>query len=331
MFHPNRAVVLLVLCAVTSVCPIFAEENRPHARLIPEGWQIFLQLVPPGLISRVTTTDTTQELPAEDIRVQLPTVPNLGKGRVINARSFLSELGIDLPEQSIAVWLTEPSAFFALAPAEAVSYMETLLIPTCYSEPAHIRFTGTLTAMTLPRHIKSKGITYRRLRNIAGTSWKEMERIELLTMSACRALARTSSGQTKIDHGRQPEDAETKPLLADGETGTAVEVEPIIGPDGVSIDLSMNWLHRAQTATAPAELELTSTLHIPDSEPIVAGVWPERAAVTPAAKNQVRVLALIITAEQVTSENIPLADAFARHVRDAQEKLKRRQATPNLD
>lgn len=282
---------------------------------------MFFAPVPPGFITRITELNVP-EIPADAFSIQDSAVPNPGTERMFDVRKWLRECGLELPEDSIAAFQSHPSAIIAFAPANDIDLLETLVGPTCVGPEFLVRLTGSLVEMTVPPHAKTKMLSYRRLQSLAGSSWKELEQIQVSTRSGRRALTRRVQGKVEVQDRESPTTDESKPLLAKGETGVAFEVEPVIGPDGRTIDLvTFRWARRVMRSMAPDDLEMSTSTIIEDGTTTVVGQWPaEPGANQGATSKRIRTLALIVTAELVTPEGVPIATAFAERLRQAREK-----------
>lgn len=312
----SRAVSILLLFALASLSASYGDEKPVRPSLIPEGWRMFFAKVPPGFITRITESKLA-ELPIDSFRVQDSTIP--GTGRLFDIREWLRELGLKLPEKSIAAFQTNPPALIALAPADDIDLLETLVTPTCGGPPIMVRLTSSLVEMTVPPHAKTKTLSYRRLRSLAGSSWKELEQIQVSTKSGQRAIARKIQGKVEAQDPESPTPEESKPLLAKGETGAAIEVDPVIGPDGRTVDLSFHWARRVTRSTTPDDLEILTSTTVEDGTSVIVGQWPAELGANQGTSKRIRILALIVTAELLNTEGVPVATAFTEQLRRARE------------
>lgn len=314
----SRAVSILLLCISAFLNPARGDDKPVRPPLIPEGWRMFFVKVSPGFITSVTELNLT-ELPGNAFGVHDSKVP--GTGRLFDIREWLRGAGLELPENSFAAFQTDPSAIIALAPAADIDLLETLVTPCCGGPPTLVRLTGSLVEMTVPPHAKTKMLSYRRLRSLAGSSWKELEQIQISTKSGQRTTARKIQGKVEAQDHESPMTEESKPLLAKEETGTAIEVEPVVGPDGTTIDLStLRWARRVMRSTIPDELEISTSTIIEDGTSKVVGQWPVEPGANQATSKRIRILTLIVTAELVNTEGVPIATAFAEQLQRAREK-----------
>jgi len=276
----------LTVLVVSCLCP---------ADDLPKGWRMFAQKLPPALV----LGDGVAEAQLEP-------------GRAIDVRKYVKELGIEIPPGGVALYQPRSSSFVAFAPNDQVELLESLFPDHWCLGPAHyIRVTGTLAEMRTPPRAKSHGLSYSRLRDLAGESWKEIEQIQVSTKNGHRALARKRIGGAD---SKKTEGEEAEYVLSKDEAGALLEIEPVGGADYEKIDLSMIWQSRIVGSANAHDLNVTTSITFHDGTPIVVGQWPVQAD----QSQNPRSLILVVTAEWMASEGIRFRDGMADEARKLQ-------------
>jgi hypothetical protein len=228
-------------------------------------------------------------------------------------------LGIELSDRSAVYYHEKSASVIAIATEEEIAALESRIGGEFGQVMPHIRITATLAELSTPLRRKIEGLSYVRLRSIAGDSWKDLEQLQLSTTSGQRAIARSRNDSSNIS--KLESSQSDSPLLEEGVNGTALELEPVIGPGAQKIDLAFRWLRRA--AEAPMSLDVISTLAIADGSTVLAAQWPLRQDSNATRQLETtRTLVLVLSAEIVTEEGMLLREVYRDQLRKIRERNK---------
>jgi hypothetical protein len=245
---------------------------------------LLLALLVPALVS----AEETLQRPGWSLRVwRTPSdllggkaQPLPGSDGQFDAVEFLRAVGATIPEGARAIFDKTSMTLLLFAPDEAVELVETLLGTGRDDEPCDLLFEVSLVECALPRGLSPVGMSYEDLRKGAGASWRERERV----------ATRANTGQTfLVERGRD----------------FAVELEPILGPDGVTFEITLDAQHRGPLSAEGRKFNahVRTSLKVPDGEPAVAKTWSVGSAKKGPALQ--RWVALIVRPRWVNSGGWP--------------------------
>jgi len=302
--------LLFVGLVFSSVAPLMAGEDKD---ILPPGWKITTMQMP-GFVF----------LGPEAVANGAVRIDHARGGSIrYDVREPLSKVAeVDFPPGAIAIYDERAFTLIVVAPEEIAQRTETFANFCGGGGPTQVRVVATLAEFETDRLSKTRDVPYDRLRSIAGNTWREVEQLTITSKSGQRAVARQRYGDEPREKRPPQELGEWTPPLAPGESGAAIEVEPVIGPDGQTVDLNVVWHRRFGQGADAEQLEATTSTVVTSGVPAVVSLWPAGGKGRPPANRPIRSLALVLRAEILNAEGVPVREAFADASRRIREKLK---------
>ena len=130
------------------------------------------------------------------------------------------------------------------------------------------------------------------------------------------ALAKMAAGKDAIRTG-ELNGVEKSPQLADGESGSVLEVEPVLGADSLHIDLNWNFLHRDGLGKSARQLESVSSLALRHNASALVALWPKELKLNSIPKDKVESLALILHVDLLDPSGVPARQTLLKQLRKA--------------
>jgi hypothetical protein len=242
-------------------------------------------------------------------------------GRYDLREGLIEATGIEFPEGALAVYDEAGSTLAMLAPDELITLVEMLGAPGGVVD-YQVRVTAALAEFEIERPDKVRQLPYSRLRSVAGNSWRETEELTITSRSGQRAVARQRYGGEPRKERPPQELGNWTPPLAAGEAGVAIAVEPVVGADGRTIDLNCEWHRRLGKGENSEQFETTSTVKVVSGGTVVAAVWPAFGEGGAIKKGRVRSLALILRADILNTNGVPIREAFIGGIEKVREAVK---------
>lgn len=206
-----------------------------------------------GLAVSINVT-AAEPLRSKVFFIPLGTDPPEKKGDPLNnARAYLKENGIEIPEDGEATYDRDNLTLTVRAPQRVIEEVGKLVL---LEGPVNLRVELDLVEFTAPADASLQPATFQHLRDIAGDSWKVVHRTVLDCQSGHRIAGRstviggktpgskTSTPPRKSGDATQTKDRAEAELLAN-ESGAVVELEPLVGPPPNFVDLNVAYHYRS--------------------------------------------------------------------------------------
>lgn len=273
-----RIVIAATMAFVVGSGGSFAEEKEPS------GEELILRAfrLPPVFFTRPDAANSKGARQEEPGIKVLPSPPNEPQThRRLDVRGFLESMGAPLSAKSEAIYFEGASALVVRATEKELEILSSLGLGEggCFEGPL-VQVTFTLVQLSLEKPIEDiEVLSYANLRKMAGDSWQLVDRQVLTMKSGMRAMhaAGISNREHPFVQVKDEGNTDTAPEIwkprsfSGDESGTRVTVEPVIGPDSLSIDVSLDYRHRSQAGEnqAPYEHNLTTMTAAWDGYPVV--------------------------------------------------------------
>jgi len=159
-------------------------------------------------------------------------------GTVFDARPFLGKIGIENVDPVEAVYFLPQGVLLLRGPRDRVQEVEGYMIGLDCNNPSSLKNELILVSFqTSESWLGKPAQSYEELRSAAGDSWRELAKFEINSKAGMRARAVAVEGEVL-------KDAPT--ALPPGMLGSAFEIEPIVGADGVEIDVTLSFQYRGK-------------------------------------------------------------------------------------
>lgn len=192
--------------------------------------------------------------------------------RRFDVRDFLKLQGVEVSAEGEATFFEEASALVIRASEEQIQLVEALFVSPCDGPIPFVQVTFSLVRFTLKEPLKdSVGLSYATLRREAGDSWHVIDQQLLTTRSGTAARYATGNGSGRAAFVGVSVDGKADRLagqfqlrdFAENEAGTRLEVEPVIGPDALTVDVNLTYRHRSKANGREAAYEHELTTSVP--------------------------------------------------------------------
>ncbi len=273
----RTVIFLIVALAIESDSGFAQQAESPVKNLVTRAIKL-----PASYFTRPDTTNPEGTRQQEQGIKVLPLAQNEHAGhRRLDVRDFLKSMGVPLTEESEAIYFEGADVLVVRVSEESLEMLSLLGLDNsaCWV-PHGIQTTFTLVQFALDKPLEETDVlSYANLRKLAGNSWQVIDRQILTTKSGMLAKhsAGVNSGQSpfvenKDEEASEPTSGTWKPRSFSGdEFGTRIGVEPVIGPDSLSIDLSIDYRHRSKAGEnrTPFEINLNTMTAVWDGYPVV--------------------------------------------------------------
>jgi hypothetical protein len=214
----------------------FAEENRT---LITATY-----VLPPGMFGAF---DPRKDAVVGMTRLVGPAAEKF-EGTAFDPRAWFEKLGVKIPEEDEAVYLRPSNVFLIRSNRETIDLVGALLQGLDCANPTSLRNEIVVATFKINQPAPGVDLAYPELRKAAGDSWKEVACFGVITKPGQigRALM-VQRGQVDSDARELPQDA----------LGAILEVEDVVGPDGVAIDSAIFFKFRGPINDSAAPLEIS--------------------------------------------------------------------------
>lgn len=253
--------------------------------------------------------------------------------RQLDVREWLAEnIGVPLPAEAVALYHEETGSLVCIAPEKTMDLVESVFMgSSCGGAAIHVKLEATLATFEIPATTRIRGLRPDRVRSVAGNTWREIEYSMLLTRPGQRVIALRREGEESQTLEVLPESGNWSRPLATDESGTSIEVELSVGPNGEMIDLNYAFLRHSGHGARADRLETSGTIMLKDGTSAIVNLWP-RTTVTDALGRNARLqqTALILRAQIVNMEGVPLREAFGARVRQMRALLEKDRDAPAI-
>ena len=238
-------------------------------------------------------------------------------------------VGIPLPPQAIAIYTESTGTFVCIAPEAELALIESLFGGFHRGAGvSQLQIDATLVSLECPSSGDVRNLSYEELRKAAGKSWREVEHFRVMTNGGYQCLSRRSFGQSPPEAKSTPQgDSPSRELvkLGKGETGCLIGVEPVIGPDGKTIELNYGFHRRSGAGAKTSELEVAGKATIKEGAPSILNLWPQNIEENPSSPNaHPRLLALVLQVAMIDQQGEPLRQAFEKKMQESKAASNRR-------
>lgn len=291
--------ILIALAAASSGVPA-AEFS------LPDGWDIYADHAPAALF---TDGDGLSALTS---KFQIKAALGESTPRRYDVRSWLERYAsVEFKGGSIAIYDAETNVLVVIAPRETVSFLDATFWG-CRATPVLVRIEATLVAFECRASASVRNASYDRLRSLAGSSWRELEHFAVMTKSGQRMLATSVERNGKRVESKGNDESDSSSLeLKEDDLGASFELEPVIAPNGSTIDLNFAFLRHSKNAGPLEELRTQTSLAMNAGTNAVATVWPQPRI---GAERQ-RLYGLVLHAQLVNEKGENLRENFVNKVR----------------
>lgn len=156
-----------------------------------------------------------------------------------------------------------------------------------------------LYGFSVPGEFDAAGKTYDSLRQVAGASWRTLEKVVLATRSGVRAIGAMRSEAAASASPISPKESEraTANVFPPGAEGLCTEMVGYLQADGLTVEMDLAVSHRGRLANEGAILnaEAATNLRVEEGHPLLAHVW----AIPKAGRSsdeQIQYVAVVVTA-----------------------------------
>lgn len=295
---------MLVLVGLVLPAVLKAEEQGKN--LVLRAWAI-----PLGFVTKVDPSSKTGDRKVAEgfARTGTPHVVQY------DASEFLRAHSVQLPAGSEAIFDEEASMLIVRTDPENLDLLEAILGGCTWGYPTNLMVEIVSYECALPANdgLESNWPTFSELSALPAADIVPMGRLSITTKSGrkvpMRQIEQTSGSHTKpqptVD---EKVDAEGWEQFSEGECGTIISVEPIIGPDAISIDLNINYrLRMPEVGGSFSEVSFTTEVSTRDAMTVVVYV-----AKSPRSSDKY----LVVTA------NVRVDNDIRWHLKDAGEKAE---------
>jgi hypothetical protein len=306
---------LILLCLPFAFLAAQAEDS-----ILPRGWRMAAYpfdraaLDRPSADGNVQLADGVRETDAEHER----------GFRQFDVSAFLAvHVGVEFPKGAIAVFDENSQKILCAAPDSYIGLLDVALLSTgCCFGPTQSRVVATLVTFECGSSVKLQGLSYRRLKSVAGSTWHEVEQLTCTAQSGQqRSVIHRLSHELapKVAADEKPKDAPA--CLDEGELGALLAVEPVIGPDGRTVDMNYHFTRRFASGGLTDVLDATGMVTLTAGVPMIVESWPFKASQQIGTNTQrARVYALVLRIDIVNSDGVNVFESFALSAREQRER-----------
>ncbi|MEO8350547.1 MAG: hypothetical protein ABI680_02380 [Chthoniobacteraceae bacterium] len=308
----KEQLVRLLLCLGVMVAA--GVRSQAADDVIRPGWGVCAKAFPPQFFDTVNLMGDEAGLTNEAAKPLPSKVPGVESTR-FDLRGMLTSVGVDLPRTPQRFTIAD-GIMVVIGPQADVEMIDAMFTPSCCLEPIMVEVEATFAEFLTTRLSNLRGLSYDRMRALAGKSWRERESISLRTQSGQRAVGRSVNGER--DDGSEPGDGQetdSRATIPMGQDGTILEYEPVIGPDGLTIDLNFVWKRVEGTGPARQERETVTSITMTDGTSSVVNLWPVSATASAPGNAPVRAQALVLHTRLVNAKGVPIRRAIADRLR----------------
>jgi len=267
---------LLVVCVFNGLC----QEAKPPEAKDSQKLELGVWRVPPGFISSADPSDKNGN------RKPLPGFrPIDGSSHVrYDASEFLKSQGVTLPPGNEAIYDLDAGCLVVLTTQDNLELLETLFEACVDSYPTNLAVEISTLECVIPAESKaasSSWPTYTDLKRLPDKNVKLLGRVAAVTKTGQRVSIQhvTNPAAVKPSGGEQAKSSAqscaNSLIFQTGESGAKVEVEPVVGADGVTIDVNISYRFRSQrVGNAISEMSSSTSFTTWDDYPIVLQVSP---------------------------------------------------------
>ncbi len=165
---------------------------------------------------------------------------------------WLKRSGITFPQGSEATYVADRSLLISRNSKDNLEKIDVLLNSGApRDQPASIRSEIVVATFHAPGELlDNPSLALSELKKIAGDSWREIAKLEILSKSGMNASASAINGETT-----QSGEAKTA-KFPDGAWGSSCEIETILNPDGYSMDVDVWFRYRGRPDQNQPPLDL---------------------------------------------------------------------------
>lgn len=246
-----------------------AEESKPMPPMLVKVYR-----VPPGFVSEADPSDKAgKRKPLSGFNLIRDS------HTVYDATDFLKSQGVTFPAGSQALYDQEHSYLVVINTTENLDLADVILNgePPGVAAAVDIEISAIECSLPTSKPPPSPGqSSYVEFCKAAGNSMKLLDRVSVLGQSGQRCFVHhiidpSSTGKAAVDTKKSSDSASSFAL---GESGSKVEVEPVIGPDLVTMDFSIVYRFRHKVENQVSDVEFTTSFAAWDDYPLVLHVSP---------------------------------------------------------
>ncbi len=216
-------------------------EEPPIPKLTPKVYS-----VPPGMFSmHPDKSDQWNKIkPAPGVKSLGEKGSHLSES-VYDVKKFLEAQAVPFPRGSEAIYVYDGSIVFVRNTQENLDIIDALLGDTCGGMSMNLRNEISIVSLGTPKNRFGRPApTFAELKKQAGESWREIFSMEVVSRSGLTATATSGTGKA-IASKPDTENSKVKaPELPHDASGSSFAIEPIVGPDGWTIDATLSFRHQ---------------------------------------------------------------------------------------
>lgn len=189
-------------------------------------------------------------------------------GTVFDARPFLEKLGIEKIDSVEAVYFLPQGVLLLRGPRDRVEEIEGYMVGLDCNNPSSLKSELILASFqTSESWLGKPAQSYEELRAAVGDSWRELAKFEINSKTGMRAEAAILEGNVVKDG---------LAALPPGALGSIFEIEPVVGADGVRIDVTLAFQYRGkpQGLATPVEVKYAGMTTLWNGRPQILQVSP---------------------------------------------------------
>lgn len=178
--------------------------------------------------------------------------------QVYDVKEWFEAMGVSFPEGSEAIYMPRGSTVFVRNTSKNIELISKHWDFQSFDAPTVIRNELTVVSLQLPKNGLFDGSTkFSDLKKLAGDSWKELSRLEIVSRSGRTATGRRGAGPPSIQEKIADQLPSTAPDLAPDAEGCSALIETIVGPDGWTLESRVSFRFRGPFSTTEPPLDLT--------------------------------------------------------------------------
>jgi hypothetical protein len=272
MTRPIAVIALLMACAFNGLCQ---EAKPPEAN---QKLKIGIWSLPQSFVSKADPSNKN------GMRKPEPGFKSINDSSHVryDASEYLKSQGATLPPGNEAIYDPDAGCLVVLTTQDNLDLLAALF-EGCVEYSMILAVEISTLECLIPsenKAVSSSWPTYDDLQHLPDKNIKLLDRVAAVTKTGQRVSIQhiSNPAPVKPSGGEQKNSAQASAdslIFQAGESGTKAEVEPVVGPDGVTIDVNISYRFRSQAVeNAISELSSSTTFVTWDGYPIILQVSP---------------------------------------------------------
>lgn len=283
-----------------------ATGNCEDDSLIPKDWRVFTTSL------RGFFADEAEAYLGRSGFVEVLPAQPVGYRTLDLRHWFETAAGLNFPKRAIVQYFERSQGFLCIAPKETADLVEVVVTPTICGGPTLVRLEATLVAFQASDVSRIRDLPFARVRSVAGKSWQELEFSAVTAVSGSKSVAKYCRGDDSRLVLANATGSEGRATLAAGEGGCVLACEPMVGPDGWTIDIEYSYVRRLGQGQNADAVQASSKIFLKDGMPMIAEVWPQAgvSSLSPRKNQRLLFTGLVLRAVLVNPNGTTVRKAF---------------------